>query len=145
MILPDVNVIVYAYKREEELQPQYADWLNDVAVGGEALGLVDVVLTGFLRIVTNPRVYAEPAPLSDALSFAAALRAAGPARAVHATGAAWEQFAVFAEADRLLRGNLVPDAWLAAIAVTSGARIATADAGFSRFQGLDWFDPASPR
>lgn len=143
MILPDVNVIVYAYKREEELHARYADWLNDVATGNEALGLVDVVLTGFLRIVTNRRIYAEPAPLTDALSFVTALRAASPARVVHATGAAWEQFAAFAQADRLLRGNLVPDAWLAAIAVTAGARIATADTGFSRFNSLNWFDPTN--
>ena len=143
MILPDVNVIVYAYKREEELHASYADWLNDVAAGGEALALVDVVLTGFLRIVTNRRIYADPAPLNDALSFVTALRAARPAQTVHATAAAWEQFTAFAEADRLLRGNLVPDAWLAAIAVTAGAKIATADAGFSRFDGLEWFDPVS--
>lgn len=143
MILPDVNVIVYAYKREEGLHGQYADWLNDAAAGTEALALVDVVLTGFLRIVTNPRIYAKPAPLREALSFVDALRASGPARVVHATAAAWEQFAAFAEADRLLRGNLVPDAWLAAIAVAGGARIATADAGFSRFKRLEWFDPVS--
>ncbi len=143
MILPDVNVIVYAYKREEDLHARYADWLNGAAAGDEAIALADVVLTGFLRIVTNPRVYAEPAPLSEALLFVTALRSANPARAVHAGAAAWKQFAVFAETDRLLRGNLVPDAWLAAIAVTSGARIATADAGFSRFDGLEWFDPGS--
>lgn len=143
MILPDVNVIVYAYKREEDLHARYADWLNDVAAGTEALGLADVVLTGFLRIVTNSRIYAEPAPLSDALSYVAALRAANPARVVHGTAAAWEQFTAFADADRLLRGNLVPDAWLAAMAITAGARIATADAGFSRFEGLTCFDPAN--
>lgn len=102
-----------------------------------------MVLTGFLRIVTDRRIYAEPAPLSDALSFVTALRAASPAQVNHGTAAAWEQFTAFAEADRLLRGNLVPDAWLAAIAVTAGAKIATADAGFSRFEGLSWFDPAS--
>ncbi len=143
MILPDVNVIVYAYKREEDLHVLYADWLNEAAAGTEALGLVDVVLTGFLRIVTNSRIYAQPAPLSDALPFVTALRAANPARAVHGTAAAWEHFTALSKADRLLRGNLVPDAWLAAIAVTAGARIATADAGFSRFEGLSWFDPAS--
>lgn len=143
MILPDVNVIVYAYKREEAHHARYADWLNDAVAGSEALALVDVVLTGFVRIVTHPRIYSDPASPSEALSFVNALRATPPARVVHATAAAWDQLAAFTEADRLLRGNLVPDAWLAAIAVTAGARIATADAGFSRFAGLGWFDPAS--
>lgn len=141
MILPDVNVLVYAYKRGEDRHGSYADWLNGVADGTEGLALTDSVLTGFLRIVTNRRIYADPAPLSEALSFVSALRAASPARAVHATAAAWQQFTAFTEADRLLGGNLVPDAWLAAIALTCGARIATADAGFSRFEGLEWFDP----
>lgn len=141
MILPDVNVVVYAYKREEDHHARYADWLNNVAAGTETLALVDVVLTGFLRIVTNRRIYADPAPLDDALSFVTALRGAGRSRTVHATAAAWDRLAAFAGTDRLLRGNLVPDAWLAAIAVTNGARIATADAGFSRFAGLEWFDP----
>ena len=143
MILPDVNVIVYAYKREEDHHARYADWLNDAAAGTETIALVDVVLTGFLRIVTNRRIYADPATLGEALAFVTALRGAGPARTVHATAAAWEQLAAFAETDRMLKGNLVPDAWLAAIAVTNGARLATADAGFSRFDGLEWFDPAS--
>ena len=143
MILPDVNVIVYAYKREEEHHARYADWLNDVAAGSEPLVLVDLVLTGFLRIVTNPRIYADPTPLGEGLAFVAALRNARPSRSVRGTTAAWEQFAAFAQADRMLRGNLVPDAWLAAIAVSIGARVATADSGFSRFDGLDWFDPVA--
>ncbi|WP_419944190.1 hypothetical protein [Candidatus Poriferisodalis sp.] len=63
-------------------------------------------------------------------------------RTRRATAAAWQQFAAFTEADRLLRGNLVPDTWLAATALTNGASIATA-AGFSRFEGLEWFDPVS--
>lgn len=143
MILPDVNVIVYAYKREEVTHSKYADWLNDVVGGSESLALLDVVLTGFLRVVTNQRIYADPAPLPDALAFVAKLRSARAARVIHGTGAAWDQLEAFAETDRLLRGNLVPDAWLASVAVSVGAKLATADAGFSRFEGLEWFDPAS--
>ncbi|MCY3849336.1 MAG: PIN domain-containing protein [Acidimicrobiaceae bacterium] len=141
MILPDVNILVYAYKREEADHLRCADWLNGVVAGSETLALVDVVLTGFLRVVTNRRIYADPAPLHDSLAFVDRLRSARPARTVHATNAAWDKFAAFAENDRMLRGNLVPDAWLASVAVSVGARLATADAGFARFGGLEWFNP----
>ncbi len=54
----------------------------------------------------------------------------------------WAAFAGFAAGDDAVRGNLVPDAWLAALAVAHGCRVATADRGFSRFPGLESFDPA---
>lgn len=141
MILPDVNVFVYAFRREAEDHDRYSAWLGDTVTGAEDLALVEGVLTGFVRVVTNPRVFADPTPTPIALSFVEQLRASPPARALAATAAAWERLRDLAEGDRHLRGNLVPDAWLAALAVTSGARVATADAGFGRFPGLDWFDP----
>ena len=142
MIIPDINVLVYAFRPEEANHPDYAVWLHGVTQASEDVGLIDSVLTGFLRIVTNPRIFAQPAPLSNALSFANALRTSKPAKSIHATRSAWDQFAAFAANDQGLRGNLVPDAWLAAIAVSAGARVATADSGFARFMGLEWFDPA---
>lgn len=141
MILPDVNILVYAFRREAEAHDGYAAWLNGARAGEEDLALVDPVLTGFVRIVTNPRVFADPAPTGDALSFVERLRASPAARALASTSAAWDRMRSLADGDRLVRGNLVPDAWLAALALTTGARVATSDAGFGRFPDLDWFDP----
>ncbi len=58
------------------------------------------------------------------------------------TDSVWANFAVLVNDDTQLRGNLLPDAWLAALAKAHGCRLATADRGFARFAGLDWFDPA---
>jgi predicted nucleic acid-binding protein len=64
-------------------------------------------------------------------------------RMLAATDATWQHFADLAAADRQVRGNLVPDAWLAAMTRSHGGRLATADRGFARFDNLTWFDPAS--
>lgn len=143
MIQPDVNVLVYAYRREAEQHDRYAKWLADLIAGPEELALVETVLTGVLRIVTNPRIFGDPAPIGDALRFVDVLRRAPRARPVQATDATWRAFATIARTDRQVRANLVPDAWLAAMAVSHGSRIATADRGFARYDGLEWFDPGA--
>ena len=84
-----------------------------------------------------------PAPMPRALRFIDALRAAPRARALTAGAATWSRLAEWVDGDPYVRGNLVPDAWLAALAQTHGARIATTDRGFARFPGIEWFVPVS--
>lgn len=141
MILPDVNVLVYAFRREADEYDRYAQWLTRVVAGEDELALAEATLAGFLRIVTHPRIMAVPAPLPVALRFVDALRAAPRARPIAASTATWALLGEWAEGDAQLRGNLVPDAWLAALARSHGARLATADRGFARYRGLDWFVP----
>ncbi|MGH7869274.1 MAG: TA system VapC family ribonuclease toxin, partial [Candidatus Dormibacteraceae bacterium] len=69
MILPDVNVLIYAFRADSECHEKYSDWLTTVVGGAEELALHDAVLTGLARIVTNPRIIAEPAPISAVLRF----------------------------------------------------------------------------
>ena len=145
IVLPDVNVLVYAFRRESSLHERYAAWLADLLRGADEVGVTEGSLTGFLRIVTNPRIYADPAPTSDALLFVDAVRLARRRRWVGVTDAVWKSFSGLVDSDPQVRGNLLPDAWLAALALAHGCRIATADRGFARFGGLDWFDPARPR
>lgn len=142
MILPDVNVLVYAYRGESGDHEAYSAWLSALVAGEDELALVDHCLTGFLRIVTNPRIYAEPAPTAEALRFVSRLRVARRGHSITATSATWEVLETHVSHDRGIRGNLVPDAYLAALAVSHGCRLATADRGFARFPDLDIFDPA---
>ena len=143
MILPDVNVLVYAFRREAELHGVYAGWLARVVDGDDELALHDGVLSGFVRIVTNPRLLADPAPARAALDFVDRLRGAARARWVPAGHETWEELGRLVDGDGQIRGNLVPDAHLAATAVAHGCWFATADRGFARFPGLRWFDPAA--
>lgn len=143
MILPDVNVLIYAFYEHADQHQVYADWLNQARSDGEELLLPDSVLLGFLRIVTSPRIYQDPAPMSAALAFASALRSGRRARTVEDLGSVWSAFERLVASDRQIKGNLVPDAHIAAVAISHKAQVATRDRGFSRFPGLNWFDPGS--
>lgn len=141
MILPDINVLVYAYRAESERHEAYAEWLGRVVAGQEELALVDTVLTGFARIVTNPRIYADPAPTSAALTFVERLIAGPRSTWLPEGGATWARLRALVEGDAILKGDRVPDAYLAAVALTHGIRLATADRGFARYPGLRSFHP----
>src|SRR5690606_9175000 len=120
---------VYAYRREARNHEAYAAWLAAVVAGQDELALADDCLTGFLRIVTSPRILADPAPTWDALRFVDRLRRARRGRPLAATPATWKVFSTSVDQDQGIRGNLVPDAYLAALAVSHGCRLATADRG----------------
>lgn len=135
MILPDVNVLVYAHRQDADRHDEYRRWLESVMASPSAYGMSDLVLSGFLRIVTHPRVFAEPTPVSVALGFVSAVRDR-PNRVSVAPGPRhWSIFQSLCEAVEP-RGNAVPDAWLAALAIESGAEWVTTDRGFQRYPGL---------
>lgn len=141
MIIPDVNCLVYAFRREAAEHERCAAWLIDVVGGSEELGLVDHCLNGLLRIVTNPRIFADPAPSSSAMSFVDWLRAASRSHRVAATATTWSLLGGMVDDDPGLRGNMMPDAYLAALTISHGGRLASSDRGFGRFPGLDRLDP----
>jgi uncharacterized protein len=142
IVLPDVNVLAFAFRREHALHERYAAWLTDLLSGADEVGVAEGTLSGFLRVVTNRRIYEDPAPIADALAFVDAVCRSKRRRWVTMTDAVWTTFSKLAGSDPQVRGNLVPDAWLASLALAHGGRVATADRGFGRFEGLDWFDPA---
>jgi hypothetical protein len=74
MMLPDVNVLVYAHREDSQHHAGCRAWVEAMVNGDESYGLSELVLSGFLRVVTHPRVFAEPSPLADALEFAEQLR-----------------------------------------------------------------------
>ena len=141
MILPDVNVLLHAFRSDLAHHPRYGAWL-DQASAVEQLLLPDAVLSGFLRVGTIPRVWSPPAPISAMLDFVIALRARPGVQRVENGQALWRQLEQLTRTDPDIRGNVVPDAYLAAAALTHNARLATRDRGFARFPGLRWFDPA---
>lgn len=106
----------------------------------QPLGISALVLSGFLRVVTHPRVFRDPTPLEDAVSFATAVRSAPNALEVAPGPRHWDIFLrLCRSADA--RGNLVPDAYLAAMAIERGATWFSADRGFARFPELRWRHP----
>lgn len=140
MILPDVNVLVYAYRADAPKHERYRRWLTEVLAGHEAYGLSDLVLAGFLRVVTHPRVFVPPSPLTHALDFVEALRDRSHCVRVAPGQRHWEIFTRLCQEARA-KGNLVPDAYLAALAIESGSEWVTTDRDYGRFPGLRWRDP----
>ncbi len=74
MVLPDVNVLIAAYRVDSLEHERCRAWLTSVANGDNAFAVSELVLSGFLRIVTNPRVFSNPSPFSSALEFVDAIR-----------------------------------------------------------------------
>ncbi len=140
MILLDVNVLVYAHREDAPGHAEYRRWLEDVASGEQAFGLSDSVLAGFLRVVTHPRVFRPPSPMRAALAFVEELRSR-PNCVLLAPGTRhWEIFTRLCRSAGA-KGNLVPDAFLAALAIETGSEWITTDRGFGRFPGLRWRHP----
>lgn len=114
--------------------------MESVINGDEAYGLAELVLSGFIRIVTHPKVFNKPSPLVDALAFAAQLRGRQNCVLLAPGARHWEIFArLCAEAE--VKGNLVPDAYLAALAIETGCEWITTDRDFGRFKELRWRHP----
>ena len=140
MILPDVNVLVGAFRSDAPDHDDLRGWLEDAVADVEDVGLTDAVLAGTVRVLTHPRVFVRPTPVAQALDQIAALRAADGVVRVTPGPRHWELV------DRLCRaadarGNLVADAAHAAAALEHGALWVTLDRDFARFPGLRWKSP----
>lgn len=140
MILPDVNVLVLAHRADQDDHDAIRDWLESEVNSDRPFALADIAVAGFLRIVTNPRIYHRPTGLATAVAFVDGLVEQSTYLAVAAGERHWIILrGLLRDADA--RGNLVPDAHLAALAIEHGATVATRDRGFARFQDLRWMDP----
>lgn len=133
-------MLVYAFYAEAPEHARYRDWLRVAVDSAEPVAVSELVLSSFVRITTNPRVISPPIPLAEALAFADALRAR-PGVVIVSTGERhWGIFEALCR-DAGARGNLVTDAYLAALAIESGSELITTDRDFARFPGLAWRHP----
>ena len=140
MVLIDANVLVYAHRRDTLNHIAYRRWLEECINSDQAYGMSDLVLSGFLRIVTHPRIFKLPTGWEDALRFAAEVRSQPNCVVVTPGARHWE---IFIQLCRVagVKGNLVADAYLAALAIESGSEWITTDREYSRFPGLRWRHP----
>jgi hypothetical protein len=135
-----VNVLVYAFHEGAPEHQRYREWLTAAATSYEPLGLAETVLSGFIRVATHPRIFTPPAPIERAFEFADSLLSQSSAVVVAPGVRHWEiykRLCISAGA----KGNLVADAFIAALAIESGCEMITTDRDFSRFAGLRWRHP----
>jgi len=140
LILPDVNVLVYAFRRDSEDHAAYREWLESVVNGDMAYGMSPQVLASLIRIATHPRIFVRPSRLADATAFASVLLEQPHCQIVQPGSRHW---GIFCDQCRRANatGNLAQDAWFAALAIESGCEWITADRDFARFEGLRWRTP----
>jgi toxin-antitoxin system PIN domain toxin len=140
MLLIDVNVLLYAYRNAAPEHKSYLQWLEGCINSDQPFGLAELVLSGFLRIATHPKIFSPPSPLEPAIGFVDALRGRSNCVIVAPGPRHWDIFSRLCRAANA-KGNLIPDAYLAALAIESGTEWITADRDFSRFPGLRWRHP----
>lgn len=140
MILADANVFVYAFRRDADRHAEYAAWLERTLADESAFGYSELVLSAFLRIVTHPKIFVKPSPAKEAFAFTDVIRKQPNAIRVAPQEGHWNLFQRLSTSAGA-KGNLIPDAYLAALAIESGSTWITCDRDFARFTGLDWKHP----
>ena len=140
MILPDANVLIYAFRRDSERHEEYKEWLESVVNAPAVYGIAPQVLASVVRICTHPRIFVRPSSVTDAFEFCNVLLEQPNATVVAPGQRHWQIFEKLCRQSKA-SGNLVQDAWLAALAVESGCEWITTDRDFARFNGLSWRAP----
>jgi toxin-antitoxin system PIN domain toxin len=138
--LLDANVLVGAFRPDDPGHAVLKDWLEQTLSSGNAVTFPALVEVAFLRIVTHPRIFRSPSPFEEALAFLQAIQESGLFQETpwtQQTRTRWQRWC----RDLALHGNDVNDAYLAASAIEARCRLVSCDGGFSRFRGLDRWNP----
>ena len=140
MILLDVNILVASHREDAEDHAEIRSWLELELAAPAGVGVTDLVLSGCLRVITHPKIFRTPTPVRAALDFVEDFRARDD---VHLFAAGLEHWQIFIDLCRKVgaKGNVVPDAYHAALAMEFGCEWISLDRGFSRFPGLRWRHP----
>jgi len=143
VILADVNVLVNAFHEGAPEHSAYRAWLASAVASDRPFAISEVILSGFVRVATHPRIFNPPASAAAAFAFVSALRTQPNAVVIAPSARHWEIFERLSTAVGA-KGSLIADAYLAALAIDAGCEWITADRDFARFPGLRWRHPLSP-
>lgn len=136
VLLPDVNVLLAGFRADHDHHRQARSFLDEARSGSDTLGLSDFALAAVVRLATNARVFIRPDTAAAVIAYLDVLLEP-PAQLLHAGTTHWSRFCELCR-DLQLRGNLVPDAYFAALALEQRAELITFDRGFGRYPGLRW-------
>ena len=142
MILPDVNVLIYAFRPDSAHHAVCKPWLEGVVAGESRFGVSPLALSAVVRITTHPRIYKQPSSITEVLAYCDALLRKPNCEIIEPGERRWSVFT------RLLTqtdtgGARVTDAWFAALAIEHGCTWITYDRDYALFPGLDWKHPTA--
>lgn len=142
MIVPDINLLLYAYDRTSKSHVASREWWEETLAGGLRVGLTWHTILGFIRMATNPRVFEFPVAPTDAIRVVRSWLDQ-PGVEILSPGERHGDIVFHLIEQAGVAGNLTSDAHLAAIAIEHQAELASNDRDFGRFRGLRWFNPLS--
>jgi toxin-antitoxin system PIN domain toxin len=140
MILPDVNVLIYAFRSDVAQHALCRAWLDRTILSNAPFGISPLALAAVVRITTQARVYERPSSLDEAIGFCEDILGQPNCQIVEPRDRHWEIFARLCR-DTGTRGRRVTDAWFAALAIEWGCEWVTLDRDYARFPGLRWRRP----
>jgi uncharacterized protein len=144
MILPDVNVLIYAFRTDTPQHVRCKGWLDSVVLSDQRFGVSLLALGALIRVSTNRRAFVNPSPADEAFGFCDSLLQQTNCQIVEPGERHWDIFRRLC-IETETRGPRVTDAWYAALAIEWGCEWITLDRDFARFPGLRWNTPTAAR
>jgi uncharacterized protein len=142
VILPDVNVLIYAFRADSTRHADCKRWLDGIVLADAQFGLSPLALSAAARIATNPRIFRLPSTVQEAFAFCDNLLGQPLCEQVRPGPRHWSiSTRICQEAD--VRGPRISDAWFAALAIEQGCLWITYDRDYARFPELDWREPTA--
>jgi len=138
--LIDANLLIYAHNVNAPEHEQARTWTEATMSHAEPVGLAWLAILAFLRILTDPRLFAQPRSMADATAIMTSWLARPNVYILSPTTRHWAILRDLLDRGQV-RGPLVSDAHLAALAIEHGATLCTTDRDFARFPGLKWMNP----
>jgi uncharacterized protein len=140
MILPDVNVLIYAFRTDAPQHLLCRQWLARVIASDAPFGLSRQALSAVVRVTTNARIFKTPSELAEAFGFCHDLMEQPHCQLIEPGEKHWSIFETLCRQTKT-RGPRVTDAWFAALAIESGCEWITFDRDYNRFEGIKWSRP----
>lgn len=140
MILVDANILIYAEDRLSSLHKEARQWWDELLSGESPVCLSWPIISAFIRICTNRRIFHKPLTLDQAINRVQSWMDQPCVRLINPTESHWKIFQTLLS-DGQATANLVPDAHLAALAIEHGCTLYSTDSDFSRFPKLKWKNP----
>jgi toxin-antitoxin system PIN domain toxin len=142
-MLLDANVLLYSVDQSSRHHAQCAEWVRNAFTGPRRIALPWQTIGAFLRIATHPRVFSRPLPSDDAWTIVEQWLTAPNCWIPEASERTARILGrLISELD--IRGNVVTDAQLAALAIEHGVPVVSVDSDFARFSEISWLNPLAP-